>query len=694
VDEERLPEILVQRRGIMRNMTSQFRRRAAFPLVLLALAGTGAFAAVPVVTADNYWLPVTDAEIQMKAPVVDPKAGIEALFTRVHVADGYNSAYYRTSVHYVRLKVFTQEGKDKAANFDIPYDKDATISSIAGRTIKPDGTILELSKDAIHDRVTVKLGGMKRMSKSFAMPGVEVGSIIEYRWREISEGLNIRYLRLQFQDEFPVERATVFVRPLTKEYVSGEMAVRPFNCKPSPMKLENDGFNSVTLTNVPAFREEPMMPGEPNVRPWVLVYYDEGENRKDADKYWADVAKKEYSEIRESMKTSGELKQAALEAVAGATDDNDKAVRLVRWIHSHVRDLWSHQVSDEERAALLKKRPKDRYRTSVEVFKSGIGSANEMNTLFAALSTEVGLNARPVMVANREDVTFDKRMVESLFLRSIDMGVFVGGQWKLYDVSARLLPPGMLSWREEAVPALVTDPKKPEFIISPVSKPADSQSARTAKLALTEDGTLEGDVSETWTGHAAEQRRQNLDGESAERQQESTKDEIVKVYPQAELTALRLENADNPEKPLELSYHIRIPNYAARTGKRILLQPLYFQRGEAPVFANADREYPVVFPYGWQETDNVTIQLPAGFPLEKPESPGELAFGRPGSYKVTMSTGKSKLIYTREFTFGNDGLIAYTREGYPQLKRIFDEIHRRDEITLSLRQVAPAGGTQ
>lgn len=675
-------------------MTSQSRGRAVFPLMLLALAGTGAFAAVPVVTADNFWLPITDAEMQMKAPVVDPKAGIEALFTRVHVADGYSSAYYRTSVHYVRLKVFTQEGKDKAANFDIPYDSEATISSIAGRTIKPDGTILELSKDAIHDRVTVKLGGYKRMSKSFAMPGVEVGSIVEYRWREISEGLNIRYLRLQFQDEFPVQRATVFVKPLSKEYVSGEMAMRPFNCKPSPMKLENDGFTSVTLTNVPAFREEPMMPGEPNVRPWELVYYDEGENRKDPDRYWADVAKKEYSIIRDSMKTSGELKQAAAEAVAGAKDDNEKAVRLVGWIHSHVRDLFSHQVNDEERAALLKKFPKDRRRTSVEAFKSGIATADEMNTLFAALATEVGLNARPVMVANREDMIFDKRMVERLFLPSIDMGISMGGTWKLYDVSARLLPPGMLSWREEDVPALVTDPKNPQFIIVPVTTPADSLSARKAKLVLAEDGTLEGDVSETWSGHAAEQRRRDLDGESAERQQESGKDEILKLYPQAEVTALHLENAGNPEKPLELSYHIRIPNYAARTGKRILLQPLYFQRGEAPVFANADRQYAVMFPYAWQERDVVSIQLPAGFPLEKPESPGELGFGTPGSYKVTMSAGKNELLYTREFTFGNGGLIAYPRESYAQLKRVFDEIHRRDEITLSLRQVAPAGGTQ
>jgi hypothetical protein len=298
------------------------------------------------------------------------------------------------------------------------------------------------------------------------------------------------------------------------------------------------------------------------------------------------------------------------------------------------------------------------------------------------------------MLGSRDDVVFDKRTTQKLFLRSVDMAVSIGGKWKLYDVSTTLLPPGMLSWREEGVAALVTDGKKPEFIFSPMSAPADSLTARQAKLALSEDGTLEGDVNETWTGHAAEQRRRPLDGEAAARQQEDTKDEILKAYPQAEVTALRLENADNAEKPLALSYHIRIPGYAAHTGKRILFQPLYFERGESPLFSTAERQYDVFFPFAWQDTDNLTIALPAGFQLEKAENPGPIAFGAPGGYKLSMSAGKGELICKRELTFGNDGYIAFGKAAYAQLKDVFDEVHRRDGVTFSLRQVAPPKGVQ
>jgi len=675
----------------MQIIMSGLCRKAAFPLLLAALAGSSLFAAPPIVTADNFFLPVTDQELQQKTPLVDKNAGIEALFTRVHVADDYTGAFYRISVHYVRLKVFTPEGKDKAATFDIPFDDKTAIVDLSGRTIKPDGTILPLSKDAIHERVTVKLGGLKRMAKSIAMPGVEVGSIIEYRWREMHEGADIKYMRLQFQDEFPVEKATIFVRPISSQYVPGQMGVRWFNCKPSPLKLELDGFTSISLENVPAFREEPMMRSGPSVRPWILVYYDEGEKRGNPDKYWNDVARKKYSDFKEGARITAELKQAAQDAAAAGKDENEKAILLIGWIHAHIRDLFGRQVSDEERADFFKKRPKERDRTCQEVLKSGIGDEDEINRLFTALATAAGLDARPAMMSSRDDLTFDKRLAEQLFMLHVDTAISAGGKWKIYDASLRLLQPGMLSWPEEGVAALITDSKKPEFIVSPISAPADSESNRTAKLTLSEDGAIEGDVTESWTGHAAEQRRRSLDGESAERRQEDSKDEILKVYPQAEVTALHLENTDKAELPLQLSYHIRIPNYAGRTGKRILLQPLFFEHAEAPLFSAADRQYDVVFPYPWQETSRVEIRAPAGFDLERPENPGDVSFGPPGDYKLGMLVGQGMLVLTRQLTFGKDGYIVFAHGNYAQVKAVFDEIHRRDQVTLSLRQAAAQG---
>jgi hypothetical protein len=277
-------------------------------------------------------------------------------------------------------------------------------------------------------------------------------------------------------------------------------------------------------------------------------------------------------------------------------------------------------------------------------------------------------------------------------LNSIDMAVMIGDKWKLYDVSANLLPPGMLGWQEEAEQALLTDPKKPVFVPTPIAPPEDSLTARTAKLTLSADGTLEGDIEESWTGHSALDRRAELHRESDARQVEKTKDAIVKEYPQAEVDDIKIENADKAEQPLKLHYRIRIPGYGQRTGKRLFFQPLFFQMNATPLFSSADRKYDIHFHYAWRETDQIDITLPPDFELEKAENPGGLNLGKTGSYDLSMVLrGGMELVCKRELIFGKDGQLFFPRDAYGQVKNAFDAIHQHDSHMLALRQKS---GTQ
>jgi hypothetical protein len=498
------------------------------------------------------------------------------------------------------------------------------------------------------------------------------------------------YLRLQFQREYPVQKVTYFVKPIPREDTSYRMGIWPFNCQPSPIVLENDGFSSTSLENVPAFREEPMMPGEGSVRPWVLIYYHD-DGKREPEKYWSGIGKHQYSELKEAMKSSGELKSEAAEAVKSAKNDDEKVAGLIRYIRANLRSFHDRGVTDAERAAVIKKLDKGRYRTSKEIFKSGIATPDEMNTVFASLAAAVGLDARPATVASRNDFLFNERLTEKYFLDSIDMAVMIDGKWKLYDVSAHLLPPGMLTWQEEAERALLADPKTPRFIPTLAAPPEDSLSSRTANLTLSGDGTLEGDIQESWTGHSALDRRVDLDGESEARQVEKIKDEIMKNYPQAELDDVKIENADKAEQPLKLRYHIRIRGYGQPTGKRLFFQPLFFQRNSTPLFSSADRKYDIHFHYAWRELDQIAITLPPDFDLEKAENPGSLNFGKPGSYDVTMSLrGGNELVCRREMTFGKEQQLFFPRDAYPQVKNVFDAVHQHDSHMLALRQKAGA----
>ena len=638
------------------------------------------------------WLPITDAERELKAPTVEKDAGAEILFWRVHIVDELLSGgrdVQRVLYHYVRLKVFDEKGKEKAGTIDLTYGDRGLILDVSGRTIKADGTILELDKKAVYRRDLVRAGALTRKAISFAMPGVEPGAIIEYRWRESDDSNAIFQVHLKFQREFPVEKVTYYFSPLPERIVGTlVMALLPFNCQPSPVKVENDGYTSVTVEHLPASRYEPYAPSESNLEAWALLHYQQGE-RKDPDKYWNEVSKKVYSELKASLRSDNEIKAAAAEAVASAKSDDEKIAGIIGAVRTRVRNLYDRDVTDAERQVYVKSLPKDRLRTAAEIYKGGIGTANEMNVVFAAMAQQIGLEARPVLVSDHTQYLFrPKFTVDTYFLPNIDMAVKQSDDWKVFDVSTKLLPPGMISWREEGVYALIADPKGPIFIQTKPTPPEASAEVRSARLQLSPDGTLEGDVEESYSGHRGEDYRAQLADKSPAQREEWLRDRITKMFPDADVTDLKIEYFGDPVHPLRATYHLAAPHYAQATGKRLLFQSSPFHRAIASQFSASERRFAVEFPYAWREFDEIHIQLPPQWALDNADSPGRLALGPTGYFENLLTINKAdELVSKREFIFGREGALNFAVENYPALKKAFDLIQVRDQHSLSMKAV-------
>jgi hypothetical protein len=591
----------------------------------------------------------------------------------------------RVTYHYIRLKVFNEKGKEAVSTIQIDNDGQSAIIQVAARTLKPDGTIVELDNAAIFTRDSARMKGANYKTTSFAVPGLEPGAIVEYRWKEVLDSAGIRYIRLQFQREFPVRSVSYFVKPL--ETTTETLRLQGFNCKPTPMKYITDfldeGYNMTTVENIPAYHEEPFQPSQPNLRQWALLFY-QAENVKDPDRYWSDAGKKAYDELKRAAKTSDEVKAATTKAIGQAATDQDKIVNITRYIQTNFRNIANQSVTDTERQKYFQSLPKERMRTSVEVLKSGLGSAYELNVLFAAMAMQAGLDARPVQTADWNDVAFNpKVMTNGYYIDNIHMGVKIGESWKIYDASTKLLKPGMLPWRHEGVYALLSDPKKPEFLQTDQAKAKDSVEGKTAKFELSADGTLEGDVEESLTGHRAYDRRLELEGESQERQEQWLRDRILAVFPNAEITNLAIDAAEDGTLPLTFRYHVKAPRFAQLAGTRMFFNVLPFERGKVSPFSASERRNPVRFPYAWTETDNITIKPPAGFEFDNPTSPGSIAFGQAGGYvfKLSSDPDTREVSMVRELTFS---AVYFETKDYPILKQVFSEIQKRDTHTLAL----------
>src|SRR5215218_1398866 len=65
------------------------------------------------------WKPVDPAELTMKEPVVEKDADAEALFWEVRVDDNPEGDLIFN--HYVRVKVFTDRGRESQSKIDLPF---------------------------------------------------------------------------------------------------------------------------------------------------------------------------------------------------------------------------------------------------------------------------------------------------------------------------------------------------------------------------------------------------------------------------------------------------------------------------------------------------------------------------------------------------------------------------------------------
>jgi len=80
----------------------------------------------------------------------------------------------------VRIKILT--GRAETGGYRIPFVKEReSIHGIKARTIRPDGTIANFDGKSF-DKTIVKAKGFKYLAKTFTLPIVQVGSIVEYHY--------------------------------------------------------------------------------------------------------------------------------------------------------------------------------------------------------------------------------------------------------------------------------------------------------------------------------------------------------------------------------------------------------------------------------------------------------------------------------------------------------------------------------
>lgn len=628
------------------------------------------------------WPAIKPEDLALKQGRVDRDADAEATEWEIVVSDEWSGETIKSSqTQRRRVKLFNARGLEAFRRIDIPYSKGTVITDVAARTIRPDGSVIEVKKDAILERTIVKGAGLKEKAKSFAMPGIEPGCMVEFRWTSVRYDELTHNVRIPFQIEVPVEELRFSIHPLPVPESDLQMRIRAFNFHMPPFTDDGLGFHTITIPSLPAIRHEPFMPPSSSVSPWIAIYY-ETQSDSPVDAYWRRVGKAAYSASASLDRASGDMKRITQGALGGVTDQDQVVDRIIDYCRAKLRntELSDSGLTADERAWLNSEH------SAMDYLKRGLADSDGLLRVFLSMASAAGLEARLALLPDRSEYAFDSKNPTSYMLTRMCAAVQVLGAWRAIDPSAMDLSPGMLPWSLQGVEMLVPDPDEPTFVRTPISPPEQSLSLRSAQLKLSDDGTVEGDVSDELSGQDGGIWRRSLRDHSAVEREKLLTDEIKARMSTAEVTNISFDPGTGPSDPFRLRYHIRVSGYASRTGRRLFLQPAFFQRGMAPTLAAHERTYPVCFDYAWSEHDVVTIDLPAHFHLETPAEQKPIVLPDVGNHisRVRLSDDGRQLQYVRTVIFGEKGTISFPVEEYSKLKDAFDRMKADDDGMISL----------
>jgi hypothetical protein len=568
-----------------------------------------------------------------------------------------------TEFFYHRIKVLSDKGKEYA-DVHIEVPPEISVGDLKARTIHPDGNIIEFTGKPF-DKTIFKTKGVKVQEKTFTMPEVTVGSIVEYKFKfKLGEGYFSANAWTIQHNLFTVKENFYF-----KVAQGGNVSYAPINIEQKPK--QKGSSLELSVENVPAFESEGYMPPEGNYKSAVLFYYVP-KDAPTSDKFWQDYGKQYNDRAEHLLGNYKEVKDAAAEAV-GAETDPDKKLRKLYARAQQIRNLtYERERTNTE----LKKENIKGNENVADVLKRGYGDREDVTFLFVALARAAGFDASVVMVSSRESKFFLKSVLSARQFDSQVAAVQVNGKNLFLDPGTKFCPYGLIRWIRTSTAALKLDQNGGTFVIVSPATQDKAVISRTANLALSEDGSLKGDVTvEFKGGEALERRLSAFKTDEAGRKQDMEDEFKTWLVSGAHVQMTSAKGWDATDDPLVVQFSVEIPGYASAAGKRLLVPVYLFQVKQKETFKHAQRKYPVYFPYAFAEMDKIFMKLPAGYSLESapPIQQADLPAAR---YENFSSLAGTQLVTQRALLLNG---IFFDVAKYAELKDFFSKVQAGDE---------------
>lgn len=632
------------------------------------------------------WQEPTPAELSMKSYAADPDAPAVYLYREETVDD----ALHMHST-YARIKILSEKGKDMYSDVELPYLSGYSVDSIAGRTIHSDGTVVPFTGKP-YNKLLTKEGNLKVMAKVFSMPDVQVGSILEYRFKlHYADGI-VASPHWLIQRRIPVIKAHYHFMPspdrdggsrfITAVEYGHEMIANQLlftRILPPGDNISHDvaGRFDLTVENIPALPHGDFLPPLGNFSNRVIFYYSPFTNGAE---YWSTIGKYWSKDFDHFAHVSDKIRSAVNGIVAPADTDEQKVAKIYAAVMKIDNTNFSRAHTAQENKAEGVK-----IKSAEDVWAQQRGSSDDITRLFVAMVRAAGLKAYGAYVVNRDTNVFDQSYLYWGQLDDEVAIVSINGKEVYFDPGQRYCEFAKLHWKHTWAGGIRQTADDTQIFTTPGEAYTDNIVTRNAELTLDPNGQVHGRIYVNMTGVQALRWRQ-----AALRSDETA---IKKDFDK------EFQGSMPPGIAVKTDHFIGLADYGHalmaavdvtgtlgnQTGKHIFIPAVFFEAGDSPLFAQTKREYPVYIHYPYTISDHLKLTLPPNLTVESTPKPAFINYSPNADYVVNFGSKPQIFEYARRLRLSN---TLYKATEYPGLRDFFQKVSSDDQAQFAVK-VAP-----
>jgi Domain of Unknown Function with PDB structure (DUF3857)/Transglutaminase-like superfamily len=653
-----------------------FRRLFLLCLALVPLSAFG--------FAD--WQQPTPEELKMTSDPAAPNSPAVYLFREETVSDDLHMHSM-----YARIKILNEKGKEMFSDIQIGYEAgNFSITDIGGRTIHPDGTVIPLTAKPI-DKLVVKSGNFKEMEKVFSMPDVQVGSIIEYRWKlrydsdkffspswYIAQPVFVHKAHYHFS---PTKTSVTILHKERGHEDVADVLLYSFSLPPGvKVKDAQDGYDLV-VENIAALPNEDYMPPFRSFSYRVVFYYSPW---RTPDEYWRNQGKYWSKEVDRFANPSGKIRGAVSQIVVPGDSDEQKVEKIYAEMMKLDNTSFTRTHSAEENKA-----EGLRVKSADDIWEQKRGTSDEITRLFIAMVRAAGLKAYGMIVVNRDQNVLQTAYMEWDQLDEEVAIVPIGGKEVFFDPGQRYCEFAKLHWKHTWVNGVRQTDGGTQLATTPGLNYQDNKTDRIAQLSLDPDGKLHGFVRLTMTGaEALRWRHAALRGDEEEVKKDFDQYLEAMVPSGVQVSTNHFVGLTDYRTPLLVQVDVS-GSLGTSTGKRVVVPAVFFEASAKPLFVIEKRENPVDLHYPYSMHDQFSVTLPPNLSVESVPKEENVPFAPNADYVAKFAMQGNMYLYGRLFRLANP---FYKVDEYSSLRTFYQKTNTDDQEQVVLKFGTPTTG--